>query len=135
MSATGSRRPTVLLVDDCVADRKLYETVLASEFEVVTASRGLDALALAGLVRPDVVVLDVMMPGLNGWDTCVLLKADEITANTPVVMLTGADDPNLVERARAVGAAGIETKPCPADRLLNRIRGAMGIRGKAVWGN
>lgn len=129
------RRPTILLVDDCVAERDLYETVLASEFDVVTASRGLDALALAAIVRPDVVVLDVMMPGLNGWETCSLLKADAVTAGTPVVMLTGADDRNLVERARAVGAVGLETKPCPAERLVNRIRSAMGIRGKAVWGD
>ena len=72
-------RPTVLLVDDCREQRDIYEIVLARDFRVVTAGRGLDALALATSERPDVVVLDVMMPGIDGWETCTRLKVDPAT--------------------------------------------------------
>ena len=114
-------RPTVLLVDDCIEQRDLYEMVLARDFRVVTAARGLDALALATSERPDVVVLDVMMPGIDGWETCTRLKVDPATADTPVVLLTSVDDTDLASHAAAVGADAVENKPCSADRLLHRV--------------
>jgi CheY-like chemotaxis protein len=135
MTGPTPQRPKVLLVDDCAAERDLYELVLASDFDVVTAARGHDALAMAASMRPDVVVLDVMMPGLDGWDTCTRLKAEPKTADTPVVMLTGSDDPDLAGHAKAVGAEGLETKPCPADRLVAHIHDVIEKRRKAVWGN
>src|ERR1700704_2537286 len=62
--------PRVLLVDDSDEQRNLYAEMLASTASVGTASRGEDALALAGADPPDVIVLDVMMPGMDGWETC-----------------------------------------------------------------
>ena len=130
-----SARPKVLLVDDCIRERDMYEAVLETEFNVVTAARGLEALAIAATERPDAVVLDVMMPGLDGWETCTRLKVDPATADTPVVLLTGVNDPDLFDHAMAVGADGVENKPCSADRLLERIHGVITKRGKAVWGS
>src|SRR5215472_3970131 len=117
MSGLAPERPKVLLVDDCLAERDLYEMMLATEFDVTTAARGLDALRIAASVRPDIVVLDVMMPGLDGWETCTRLRVNPATADTAVVMLTGVDDPDLSSHAKAVGADGVERKPCSADRL------------------
>jgi CheY-like chemotaxis protein len=118
-------RPTVLLVDDCIAQRDLYELVLAPEFTVLTASRGSDALTLAAREHPDVVVLDVMMPGLDGWETCTRLKTDPVTADTPVVLLTGSNDVDLSQHAVAVGADAILNKPCSADMLVQRLHVAV----------
>ena len=109
--------PTLLLIDDCVQERDLYERALESDFQILTATRGDSGLELAAANRPDAIVLDVMMPGLNGWDTCTRIKSHDATADIPVILLTGATDADLTTHARVVGAAAVLTKPCPADRL------------------
>jgi CheY-like chemotaxis protein len=118
-------RPKLLLVDDCVAERDLYEMVLAREFNILTANRGSDGVHMALSERPDVVVLDVNMPGLDGWTTCTFIKSHPDTADIPVVLLTGADDIDLTQHAVAVGASALLTKPCAADKLRNTIRQAL----------
>ena len=114
-------RVQLLLVDDCVAERDLYEMTLTPEFKVITASRGDQGLAIARAERPQAIVLDVMMPGMDGWETCTRIKCDAVTADIPVILLTGADDRDLTQHANAVGASALLQKPCPADRLRNTI--------------
>lgn len=121
---TRTRR-ALLLIDDCVSQRDLYEIALEPEFDILTASRGGDGLSVALDQHPDAIVLDVMMPGLNGWETCTRIKSDPATSEIPVILLTGANDLDLSDRARAVGAAAILTKPCPADRLRDTVLGAL----------
>jgi two-component system cell cycle response regulator len=130
MTATEShaRRPRLLLVDDCAPERDLYETMLEVEFNVLTAARGSDALALATRERLDAIVLDVNMPGMDGWETCARIKSDAATADIPVIMLTGADDVDLIEHAAAVGAMALLRKPCPAEQLRDTIAGALAER-------
>jgi CheY-like chemotaxis protein len=125
ISAHRSKRPHLLLVDDCVPVRDLYELALAPSFQVQTAGRGVDGLVIAMTEHPDVVVLDVVMPGLDGWETCAAIKGNPHTADIPVILLTGADDRDLTRRAIAVGAAALLIKPCPADRLLQTILSAL----------
>jgi CheY-like chemotaxis protein len=135
-------RPTLLLVDDCVQERDFYEIALAPDFTILTASRGAHGIELATATHPDAVVLDVMMPGLDGWETCSRIKARAETADIPVVLLTGVNDADLSEHAAAVGASAVLNKPCSADRLKLVVlmamvksvsqRGAM--RSKTVWG-
>jgi DNA-binding response OmpR family regulator len=117
--------PTLLLIDDCVAQRDMYEVALAPDFNILTATRGDDGIELAAARRPDAIVLDVMMPGLDGWQTCTRLKSDEVTADIPVILLTGANDLDLSVHAVAVGASNILKKPCPADTLKNVVRSAL----------
>ena len=114
-------RVQLLLVDDCVAERDFYALTLASDFKVITASRGDQGLAMAQRERPHAIVLDVKMPGMDGWETCTRIKCDAVTADIPVILLTGADDRDLTQHANAVGASALLQKPCPADRLKEAI--------------
>jgi CheY-like chemotaxis protein len=125
MTGLSEGRPTLLLVDDCVSQRDMYQMVLDPEFRVITAGRGLEALELTAAERPDVVVLDVMMPGMDGWETCTRIKSAPDSADTPVVLLTGNTDVDLSQHAFAVGAAAIANKPCSADRLLRIVHDAL----------
>jgi len=115
------RRVQLLLVDDCVAERNFYALTLAPDFKVITASRGDQGLAIARRERPQAIVLDVIMPGMDGWETCTRIKCDDVTADIPVILLTGADDRDLTQHAHAVGASALLQKPCPADKLRDAI--------------
>ena len=119
-------RYRLLLIDDCATQRDFYEMTLAQDFNVLTAARGTDGLALAAVERPDVIVLDVMMPGLDGWETCTKIKSDPITADIPVILLTGSNDLNLSDHAVAVGASALLKKPCPAETLRESVVAAIG---------
>lgn len=120
MTMPLERRLSVLLVDDCSEQRDLYEIVLANEFHILTASRGAEAIAVAQIYQPDVIVLDIDMPEMDGFETCRRLKSDPSTARIPVLMLTGHDyghNPGL-----AVGALAVLEKPC-TDRDLTEAIG------------
>ena len=119
------RRPSLLLIDDCAEQRDLYAFALESTFEVVTASRGVEGIELATKERPDAIVLDVMMPGMDGWETCTQIKCNADTASIPVILLTATSDGDLAQHATAVGASAILRKPCSTDRLQEAILAAM----------
>jgi signal transduction histidine kinase/DNA-binding response OmpR family regulator len=112
-SATGVG--TVLVIDDDAAVRDLMSRFLGKEgFHVVTAAGGEEGLRRARELSPDVITLDVLMPGMDGWSVLAALKADAALAEVPVVMLTMLDDRNL---GYALGAADYLTKPIDRDRL------------------
>lgn len=117
-AAKHDDRLRVLLVDDSSEHRDLYAMMLEDFAHVVTASRGEDALVMAGAEPPDAIILDVMMPGLNGWQVCQCLSSNPITARIPVIMLTSSDDGDLTARARQAGASAVLAKPCPVERLV-----------------
>ena len=124
-SPANDDRLRVLLVDDSSAQRDLYAMMLEEFARVVTASRGEDALVLAGAEPPDAIILDVLMPGLDGWRVCECLRSNPITARIPVIMLTASDADDMPERARAVGADAVLTKPCPVERLVVTINASL----------
>jgi CheY-like chemotaxis protein len=112
-SARGS---TVLVIDDDEAVRDLMARFLGKEgFRSVTAGSGEEGLQLARELQPDVITLDVLMPGMDGWSVLAALKADAALADIPVVMLTMLDDRNL---GYALGAADYLTKPIDRERLV-----------------
>jgi len=115
------RRLNLLLVDDCVAERDLYEAALATDFNILTAARGDEGVSVATRAHPDAIVLDVMMPGIDGWETCTRIKSHPDTEDIPVILLTGADDRDLSQHAMAVGASVLLRKPCPTDQLRATI--------------
>jgi CheY-like chemotaxis protein len=113
----------VLIVDDDDMIRRLVRTVLeADEFEVVEANDGQTALDLTTEARPAVVVLDIMMPGIDGVEVCRRLDHDEVK----VVILTGRDDPTLEKACREAGANAFLTKPFSSIDLLDLVDDLMG---------
>jgi CheY-like chemotaxis protein len=107
---------SVLVIDDDDAVRDLMARFLGKEgFHVATASGGEEGLRLAREHQPDVITLDVLMPGMDGWSVLAALKADAALADIPVVMLTMLDDRNL---GYALGAADYLTKPIDRERLV-----------------
>ena len=113
------KRPRVLMIDDSTAERDLYALMLERDVKVLTAARGSEGLALAEKERPDAIVLDLMMPEMNGWEVCRRLKSNPATASIPVIMLTAQDEPNLVAEASRHGATNLLTKPCPIEKLTS----------------
>jgi CheY-like chemotaxis protein len=108
---------TVLVIDDDAAARDLLERFLASEgFRVVSAGGGEEGLRLAQELHPDVITLDAIMPGMDGWTVLGNLKADPDVSHIPVVMLTMVDDKSL---GYALGAADYLTKPIDRQRLVS----------------
>jgi CheY-like chemotaxis protein len=118
-------RPRVLLVDDSPEYRELYATLLADRATVITAARGEEALAIARSEPLDAIVLDVMMPGLDGWQTCERLKSAPSTREIPVIMLTSFDGLDVPATATRVGAASVVIKPCSVERLALAIEAAI----------
>jgi CheY-like chemotaxis protein len=116
---SGSQyRPRVLLVDDSAAHLELYRSMLDGLALPIVCTRGEDAITLA-LTEPfDVIVLDVLMPGMDGWEVCRRLKTDAATRDVPVVMLTSLDAVDVPARARQLGAVAVLMKPCPVERLM-----------------
>jgi PAS domain S-box-containing protein len=118
--AAADAHGTVLVVDDDPAVRALLRRYLGREgFAVEEAADGEAALRLARERLPDVITLDVMMPGLDGWSVLALLKEDPLVADIPVVMLTILDERNV---GYTLGASGYLTKPIERDRLLAVLR-------------
>ncbi len=113
----------VLVVDDVPANIRLLETRLTAEyFEVVTARNGPDAIRLCREERIDVVLLDVMMPGMDGFDVCEHLKSDSKTLHIPIIMVTALDQPSDRVRGLEAGADDFLTKPVDEVALLTRVK-------------
>ena len=112
----------VLVIDDSKTIRRTAETLLSREgCEVFTAVDGFDALSKIADHHPDIVFVDIMMPRLDGYQTCSLIKHNRSFRNTPVVMLSSKD--GLFDRARGhiVGSEQYLTKPFTKDELLEAI--------------
>jgi DNA-binding response OmpR family regulator len=117
------RAPRVLVVDDEAVIRQLIAINLELEgFEVHQAVDGLDAVDKARTVDPDVVTLDVMMPGLDGWTTAQRLRADSSTSRARIVMISARTRPADVERGRDSGADEYVTKPFDPDEVVAAVR-------------
>jgi two-component system, cell cycle response regulator len=113
----------ILVVDDVLANLKLLEARLSAEyFDVATATNGADAIAFCRQGDCDVVLLDVMMPGMDGFETCRRLKQDHTTAHIPVVMVTALDQPSDRVRGLDAGADDFLTKPIDEIALIARVR-------------
>jgi twitching motility two-component system response regulator PilG len=112
----------VLVVDDSKTIRRTAETLLSKEgCEVFTAVDGFDALSKVADHHPDIIFVDIMMPRLDGYQTCALIKHNKVFRTTPVVMLSSKD--GLFDRARGriVGSEQYLTKPFTRDELLSAI--------------
>lgn len=113
----------VMLVDDSATIRRTAEMLLRREgYEVSTAEDGFEALARVVDERPDVIFLDVMMPRLDGYQTCAVIKGNEELGRVPVIMLSSKDSVFDKARGRLVGAEHFVTKPFTREELLEAIQ-------------
>jgi adenylate cyclase len=128
MTATAERRPRILVVDDIPENVRLLEAVLEPRgYEVLTANDGITALDLVESQRPDLILLDVMMPGLDGYGVCIQLRANDETAVLPVIMVTSSIGSEKT-KAIAAGADDFIPKPFNHDELLTRVRSLLRIK-------
>ncbi len=119
----------ILVVDDIAANVKLLEAKLSAEyFDVVTASNGPDGLKAAAEHKPDLVLLDVMMPGMDGFEVCRRLKADAELAHVPVVMVTALDAPSDRVQGLEAGADDFLTKPVNDIALFARVKSLVRLK-------
>ncbi len=113
----------VMVIDDSKTIRRTAETLLKKAgCEVFTATDGFEALAMIADHRPDIIFVDIMMPRLDGYQTCALIKHNQTFKNTPVIMLSSKD--GLFDRARGriVGSEQYLTKPFAKEELLGAIK-------------
>ncbi len=126
---TAPEKRTIFLVDD----EQFFRTVLSETLEengytVTTASSGEEAIRQASAIHPDVIILDVVMPGMDGFATCQALASNALTRHIPVIMLTGSADPQLTQKAFSVGAAFTLPKSSEVETLLRTLTLALAQR-------
>ncbi len=124
-------RPVVLIVDDHAEYVEAMELSLRDDFHVLTATNGLDGYALACERRPDVIVLDIMMPIVSGWTVLQKLKVNPITAGTPIVVASAVSRERVRLEVDPLHVAAIVQKPCDPDQVAAAIRIAVASRGGA----
>jgi len=129
-ATTDGARGTLLVIDDDPSSRDLLKRMLEKEgYAVLTATGGVEGVALARERRPDLITLDVMMPSMDGWAVLSALKADEATAHIPVVMMTMVEDKPM---GFALGASDYLTKPIDKARVLETVARRVGHRSEDV---
>jgi CheY-like chemotaxis protein len=123
MNKGKTDRPRVLLVDDYPDAREMYAEYLDfSGFEVIEAANGMEALQRAADTQPDIVLMDLSLPVMDGWEATRRLKADKRTEHIPVVALTGHALAGISEGAKRAGCDAFVTKPCLPEDLVKEIR-------------
>lgn len=121
--ADDTRSVRVMVIDDSKTIRRTAETLLQKEgFEVITATDGFDALSKIADTKPSIIFVDIMMPRLDGYQTCALIKNNQAFKSTPVVMLSSKDGLFDKAKGRIVGSDQYLTKPFSRDELLGAIR-------------
>jgi CheY-like chemotaxis protein len=121
--APDRQRPLILLVEDQSDLRHLYAYQLTlSGYDVIEAENGAEAIDRTAAHAPDVVLMDLSLPIVDGWEATRRLKGDERTAHIPVVALTAHDGSGELQRATRAGCDWFVPKPCPPDALVAEIR-------------
>ena len=119
----------VMVIDDSKTIRRTAETLLKKEgCDVVTAIDGFEALAKISDQQPNIIFVDIMMPRLDGYQTCALLKNNQMFKSTPLIMLSSKDGLFDKARGRIVGSEQYLTKPFTREELLGAIRRHVGVR-------
>jgi twitching motility two-component system response regulator PilH len=116
----------ILAIDDSTADLKLMESLLSSRHMVRFSNGGEGVEDLVRKEMPDLILLDIVMPGRNGYDILRKLRRDDNVKNIPVIIISSKSEPTDVEWGRRQGANGYITKPYTSDSLINAIDGVLG---------
>jgi CheY-like chemotaxis protein len=129
---TEAHSATVLVIDDQPFFTTMLRNSLTQQgFHVLVANSGPDGLKSAREGKPDAILLDIEMPGMDGFVVCEALRKDDAVKHIPIVILTGTNNPKLNEKAFKAGADIVTLKVISTERLVNMIRLAIG-KGKAT---
>ena len=124
---TDQNGPLILVVDDYQDAREMYAEYLQfSGFRVAEARNGNEAVEQAFALKPALILMDLSLPGMDGWEATRRLKADETTRHIPIVALTGHALAGASEGARRAGCDSFVTKPCLPDDLVIEVRRMLG---------
>ncbi len=118
---TGPDKRKILVVDDEPNVRRLLCTLLKKKFNIVEAEDGAQAVKIAVIEKPDLILMDIMMPKMDGYTSCYVLKKKPATSSIPVIMLTALDLKLNQRLSKEIGAAGYITKPFNSKDLLTNI--------------
>lgn len=118
----------ILLVDDSPTNLAILNVVLREIYQVISANNGADALALAASEEPDLIILDIMMPGMDGYEICDRLKANPFTRDIPVIFVTAMDQERQEAKGLALGAVDYIAKPVSPPIVLARVRNQLELK-------
>jgi CheY-like chemotaxis protein len=123
MATEAAKKPLVLVVDDFADNREMYSEYLTySGYDVIEAKNGKEALEAAQARSPDIIIMDLSLPIMDGWEATRRLKADDRTRKIPVVALTGHALAGHSQGAREAGCDSFLAKPCLPDQLVAEIK-------------
>ena len=129
MNEEQAKQPQVLIVDDVPANLNLLRQALESEgYNVIAAPSGEIALQIVARAQPDLILLDVMMPGIDGFETCRRLKADKATADIPVIFITARDEAASIVEGFHAGGLDYITKPFKHEEVQARVQTHLTIK-------
>jgi diguanylate cyclase (GGDEF)-like protein len=117
-----NQRSLILIVDDDVANIEVLNAVLEDDYEICFATSGEEAIRIAIAHLPDLILLDVLMPGIDGYEVCRRLKEDHLVADVPIIFVTGLDDQEAEMRGLLLGAIDYITKPISPAIVRARVR-------------
>ena len=115
-------KPKILIVDDEPINVELLEGYLSKDNDILKAFNGYEALKIVGTTPPDLILLDIMMPGINGLDVCKIIKNDEKTMSIPIVIVTALNEGEVRIKALEAGADEFLNKPIDSIELIIRVR-------------
>lgn len=125
----AARPARILIADDQPLNRQLLEIMLSPEgFVFLTAARGDEALAIVAQQPPDLILLDVMMPGMDGYQVTAKIKGNLATKNIPIIMISALDDRNAKMLALRAGAEDFLTKPMDRADLCDRVKKVLRLK-------
>jgi putative two-component system response regulator len=119
---------TILIVDDTPENVSLLEAILSVEYTIMTATRGCVALETSRITPPDLILLDIMMPELNGYEVCRILKSDAATKDIPVIFVTALLSPADETQGFEAGGVDFITKPVNGNVVRSRVRAHLALK-------
>jgi PleD family two-component response regulator len=118
----AAQRPKILAIDDTPANLMMLSKALEADFRVLTASSGSQGLQIARADPPVLILLDIMMPGVDGFEICQRFKSDPALAHIPIVFVSALTDDDAESRGRQLGAADFLYKPVDVNVMRKRVR-------------
>ncbi len=115
-------KKVILVVDDTAENIDVLRGILSSTFKIKAALNGEKALQIAFKNPPDLMLLDVMMPEMDGYEVCRLLKSDDVTKNIPIIFVTGKTEPDEIAKGLELGAVDFLSKPIDPNLLLEKVK-------------